>query len=195
MILTIALITMLLSAWYRGYKRGLIKELLYSVGTLLVFLLALFYDKQLGSLLVKVATNYDLSNEMTAFIGQSVGFWVIMFVGHLVIRWIGRLSQSVTWLPVIKQANGLGGALLAGLMMYLGIFLALAILNVIQPEWYMNQYINSPVAQFVVEKTPIVSQKVIDWLFHTDTTSFITILGGKPLTLVRGGKPALANAS
>ncbi|WP_261806030.1 CvpA family protein [Lapidilactobacillus luobeiensis] len=176
MILTIVLITTLLSAWYRGYKRGLIKELLYSVGTLLVFLLALFYDKQLGSLLVKVATNYDLSNEMTAFIGQSVGFWVIMFVGHLVIRWIGRLSQSVTWLPVIKQANGLGGALLAGLMMYLGIFLALAILNVIQPEWYMNQYINSPVAQFVVEKTPIVSQKVIDWLFHTDTNSFVNAL-------------------
>lgn len=172
MILSIIIIALLLHAIFRGYHRGLVKELLFSVGTLLVFLVALFYDAQFGDFLLKLTKRGDPTDPFAAFVAQSIAFWLIMLIGHIIVRWLAHLSQSVTWLPVIKQANGLGGAIIAVLMMYLGIFLALSLLNIITPSWFVNQYTSSPVAQFMVERTPIVSQRVVDWLFHTDTQSF-----------------------
>ncbi|MCH4057343.1 MAG: CvpA family protein [Lactobacillaceae bacterium] len=172
MILSIIIIILLLNALFRGYHRGLVKELLFSVGTLLVFLIALFYDAQFGDFLLKLTKRGDPTDPFASFVAQSIAFWIIMLIGHILVRWLARLSQSVTWLPVIKQANGIGGALIAVVMMYLGLFLALALLNIITPDWFVNQYTSSPVAQFIVERTPVVSQQVIDWLFHTDTKSF-----------------------
>lgn len=172
MILSIIIVILLIIALHRGYQRGLVKELLYTIGTLFVFLLGLFYDAKLGDVLLRLTKQGDPSDPFAHFIAQTIAFWLIMFVGHLIIRWLGRLSHAVTWLPVIKQANGLAGAILAALMMYLGIFLALSILNVIEPTWFTSQYISSSVAQFIVDKTPIVSQQLIDWLFQTKTQSF-----------------------
>lgn len=172
MILSIIIIALLILSITRGYHRGLIRELLFSIGTLLVFLLALFYDAQLGDALLKLTKQGDPSDPFAAFVAQSIAFWVIMLLGNILLRWLARLSQSVTWLPVIKQANGLGGAIISVLIMYLGIFLALSLLNIITPDWFINQYNASHVGRFIVERTPIVSQQMIDWLFHADTQSF-----------------------
>ncbi|MFD1465477.1 CvpA family protein [Lapidilactobacillus mulanensis] len=176
MILSIVIVILLLAAIHRGYRRGLIKELLYTVGTLFVFLLGLFYDSKLGDALLTLTKQGDPSDPFAHFVAQTIAFWLIMFVGHLIIRWLGRLSRAVTWIPVIKQANGLAGAIIAVVIMYLGIFLALSILNVIEPSWFVSQYTSSPVAEFMIEKTPIVSQNVINWLFQTKTQSFTALL-------------------
>lgn len=172
MILSIIIIILLLSALVRGYRRGLVKELLFTVGTIFVFLVALFYDKPLGIRLLTWTKLGDPSDPFALFIAQTVAFWLIMLLGTIIVRWLARLSRSLTWLPVIKQANGLGGALVALFIMYLGLYLALMLLDIIGPDWFTNQYLQSTVAQFMIEKTPLLSQRVVDWLFQTDTQSF-----------------------
>ncbi|WP_125604723.1 CvpA family protein [Lapidilactobacillus bayanensis] len=172
MILSIVIALLLLWAFIRGYRRGLVKEILFTVGTFFVFLLGLYYDSNLGDWLLTISKQGDPTDPFAHFVAQTIAFAIIVLAGRIVISWIARLSQAITWLPVIKQANGLGGALIAIVVAYLVIFLTIAILNVIQPSWFVEQYNNSVVAQFMIERTPIVGQKVIDWLFNTQTQTF-----------------------
>lgn len=172
MILSIVIAILLLMAFIRGYRRGLVKEILFTVGTFFIFLLGLYYDSPLGDWLLTTSKQGDPTDPFAHFVAQTIAFTLIVVIGRIILGWIARLSQAITWLPVIKQANGLGGALIAIILTYLIIFLAIAILNVIEPSWFVEQYNNSVVAQFMIEKTPLVGQNVINWLFNTQTQSF-----------------------
>lgn len=172
MILSIIIAILLFITIIRGYRRGLIKELLFTIGTFFIFLLGLYYDSPLGDWLLTTTKQGDPTDPFAHFVAQSIAFALILIVGRLIISWIARLSRAITWLPVIKQANGLAGAILALLINYLIIFLALAILNVIQPNWFVEQYNNSVIAQFIIGKTPLVGQNIINWLFNTQTQTF-----------------------
>ncbi|KRM78959.1 hypothetical protein FC84_GL000114 [Lapidilactobacillus dextrinicus DSM 20335] len=174
MILSIIIAILLLLALVRGYQRGLVKEILFTIGTFFVFLLGLYYDSSLGDWLLTVSKQGDPTDPFAHFIAQTIAFAMIIITGRIIIGWIARLSQAITWLPVIKQANGLGGALIAVIVTYFIIFLALTILLVIQPNWFSEQYTNSVIAQFIIERTPIVGQQLINWLFNTQTQTFTT---------------------
>lgn len=168
MLINIIIIAILLWAIYRGLKRGLIAELLYTIGYVAVFIFARLAAPEVSAWLAgwssSAATNLGVT--------YTIAFLLLLMVGWLVIRLLVRWSRLITWLPVIKQANGLAGAVVAFVINYFGVFIVLSVLNFIPNVTLQSQLQQSSVAQSVVTKTPVLTSQLLQkYLFdgHGDT--------------------------
>ena len=101
----------------------------------------------------------------------NVILWVIAIAAYqplavkLLIHWLARMSRHVTWIPVIKQANSLGGAIVAVIFNYIAIFIVLSLLLLVQNTWMTSQYAESAPAQFIITNSPLLnSNKFQNWL-------------------------------
>nr|SFZ88707.1 Colicin V production protein [Loigolactobacillus rennini] len=168
MLINIIIIAILLWAIYRGLKRGLIAELLYTIGYVAVFIFARLVAPEVSAWLAGWSSSAATSLGVT----YTIAFLLLLMVGWLVIRLLVRWSRLITWLPVIKQANGLAGAVVAFVINYFGVFIVLSVLNFIPNVTLQSQLQQSSVAQSVVTKTPeLTSQLLQKYLFdgHGDT--------------------------
>lgn len=174
MLVNIIIIAILLWAVYRGMKRGLIAELLYTVGYLAVFIFARLTAPQVSAWLAGWSSRAATSFGVT----YTIAFLLLLMVGWLIIRLLVRWSRLITWLPVIKQANGLAGAVVAFIINYFGLFIVLSVLNFIPNATMQLQLQQSTVAQSIVTKTPVLTNQLLQkYLFDghqdTDTTDSV----------------------
>ena len=88
---------------------------------------------------------------------------MILFIGWLVTKFVGVLCHKLTFIPLVKQANSLGGGLLNLVVVYVGIFLFLTILAMIPLDFVQNLYRNSGFARMIVNDTPFFSKAIYDW--------------------------------
>jgi len=66
-------------------------------------------------------------------------------------------------LPVIHQVNSLAGGLINLVIRYVVIFLTLNLLILLPIQGFQNSYQASPVAQWIVKQTPVLSKQVFTW--------------------------------
>src|SRR5690625_3151966 len=136
MLLTLGILLILLIAIYSGAKRGLVLQLVMTIGYLLSFWFALnFYDRLRESLeLIVPYPPASLSDTFVVFPEEmslqlddvyynGVAFILILALGWLITRIVGGLLNFVTRLPLLKQVNTIGGAVLNFLVNYVGVFL------------------------------------------------------------------------
>ena len=154
MLLSLILILILISAFFSGYRRGLVAEIIYLVGYLIVFAAAEFLSRTFGN------GNHDPLTNLTTM--NAVSFIFLMLVGWIAIRLIVRFSQMITWLPIIHQVNGLAGAVAGFVISYLITFIVLSISQFVPNDFYQEQLSQSIVAQSILAKTPAISSKVIN---------------------------------
>lgn len=171
MLLSLVIILILISAVARGCRRGFVLELLYSIGYIVVFIFAKTFNTSFANFLN--STFGGLSNDQITnlTIMNSLAFILLMVIGWMIIRLIGRLSQMVTWLPIIHQVNGLAGAVVGVVISYLITFVILSISQFIPNDFYQEQLSQSVVAQTILSKTPSMSSKIINnYVIDTDQT-------------------------
>ena len=162
---TLIILFYLLVGVYTGMRRGLTLELVYIAGYFITFLVAMFtYEGFAKFLSVYIPyPSYIPGNHLAIFteaqamsLDQSfyklVAFLVIMILGWLVVRFLGYVASELTFLPLLKQFNTIGGAALGFFMNYL-IPLAPA-----------QKIIEGGLPNFIITKTPIVTQIVSSWL-------------------------------
>ncbi len=97
-----------------------------------------------------------------------LAFWVIAIIGGLGLRFItNAVRQTAKKIPIISQADRLLGGLFSLAMMYGVIFFLLLLVDTwpgVQPKPFIAE---SSVAQFMLKKTPVISQQVLDnWLLE-----------------------------
>ena len=92
-----------------------------------------------------------------------VAFLIIMILGWLVVRFLGYVASELTFLPLLKQFNTIGGAALGFLMNYLFIYFVLYAVAMI-PLAPAQKIIEGGLPNFIITKTPIVTQLVSSWL-------------------------------
>lgn len=157
MIFTIVIAAWLIAAVVRGWQRGLVATIISVVGSIVIWGAAFIFYNQFAAL---------LSGNPDPGLGWRLGaFFLIVIGGEMIFAGLIRLSRAITWLPVIKQVNSIGGALVAGIFSYVTIFIALALLLMIQTPWIENQYNESQTAQFIAEHTPFVnSNQLQNWV-------------------------------
>ncbi|KAF0415636.1 CvpA family protein [Pediococcus acidilactici] len=162
MLLSLILILILISAFFFGYRRGLVAEIIYLVGYLIVFTAAKNFTAPFAEFLSRTFGNgsHDPLTNLTTM--NAVSFIFLMLVGWIVIRLIVRFSQMITWLPVIHQVNGLAGAVAGFVISYLITFIVLSISQFVPNDFYQEQLSQSIVAQSILAKTPAISSKVIN---------------------------------
>ena len=174
--LTIIILIALFIGVYAGVRRGLILQIVHTVGYVLSFYVAKNYYLSLsenlemlipysqpgiGDQMVYYDTLEKLNLDLAFY--NALSFLIIIAAGWLVTRILGYMLNSLTFLPVLKQINNLGGAILGFLMQYLGVVLLLSFLTFIPFAFIQNQLAESSLANWIIQNTPYLSSTVYEW--------------------------------
>ena len=171
MLLSIIIIAILLWKFTSGLHKGFVIELLYTVGYFVVFIFAKVLCTPLASFL-STSFNSNQSSTSNTAVMSSVSFMILMAIGWLLIRLIARWSRMITWIPVIKQVNGLAGGIVSIVIAYFVIFILLSVSQFFPNDAYQAQLSDSPVAQFIIKRTPGISSDILNkYILNTDDTS------------------------
>ncbi|MER2064618.1 MAG: CvpA family protein [Alkalibacterium sp.] len=173
----IIIFTLLLSI-YSGARRGLILQLVLTIGYALSFWFALTYYQLLSEyaeMFIPYPTPSSTSSNPFVLYGMEMlfeldspfynglSFVVLLFAGWLITRIIGGMFQALADLPVVRTVNAVGGAVLSFIVHYIGIFLVLFVLSMVPIGFIQDQFESSAVAREIVADTPQLSQQVYDW--------------------------------
>ncbi|EUJ27414.1 CvpA family membrane protein [Listeria floridensis FSL S10-1187] len=96
--------------------------------------------------------------------------FIFIFVAALiVVHMLTAVTGSRTKIPVVSQVNGLIGGLLGVIATYLFLFVFLYLGAAYPSEWLKNVLEGSNVAQWILENTPILSERFYDWMTRVIT--------------------------
>ena len=158
--LTILILLLLAFGFYTGAKRGLILQVLYSVGYLISYFVARTYYKEVASHLELYIQEISLDLDKAFY--SAVAFLLLLFAGWLVVRFLAIFLHGLTFIPVLKQVNGLLGGVLSVLVLYVGLFLVLATASMIPSDIVQNQFRSSGLARGIVKNTPILTKQAYE---------------------------------
>ncbi|WP_413527281.1 CvpA family protein [Marinilactibacillus psychrotolerans] len=178
MLLSLIILLLLLLSLYSGFKRGLILQLVLTIGYAISFYFALEYYQEVSHF-VEMMVPYPspVSSNSNPFVlyGQEFNFNLdqgfyngaafigILVLGWIVTRFIGGLLNFLTEIPVVKQINGIGGAIVGFIVQYIGIFLILFLLSMIPIKMIQSQFESSALARTIVSDTPELSTDLYNW--------------------------------
>lgn len=174
--LTLIILILLFIGIYTGVRRGLVLQVVHTIGFIATFFIARNYYLQVAEYLEMLIpyAQPGVGDEMAYYNAieilnldiafyNAISFLLIFFIGWIVTRILGYMLHSLTFLPIIQQVNTLGGAVLGFAMQYLGIFLLLSFLTLIPFEFIQNQLSDSALADWIITNTPYLSATIYDW--------------------------------
>lgn len=171
MFLSIVIIAILLWKFTSGFHKGFVIELLYTIGYFAVFLFAKIFCKPVAEFL-SATFNSGQSTTSSLAVMSSISFMILMIVGWLIVRLIAHWSRLITWIPVIKQVNGLAGGIVSIVIAYFVIFILLIVSQFLPNDAYQAQLSDSQVAQFIIKKTPGISSDILSkYILNTNETT------------------------
>lgn len=90
---------------------------------------------------------------------------LIALIGWLVTNFVVMFFNKVVYYDIFKYANYIGGGIINLLITYGIIFVMLFILSLIPIEFIQQQFVDSPLAYWIVSQTPILSETAAQaWL-------------------------------
>lgn len=163
---------------FSGARRGLVVQLVHTVGLIVSMMLAMMYHTALAKVLDTVipyptsttASDLNLYNIMRTVqfdktFYNAIAFVLILFIGWLVTRLLAAMLTQLAKIPVLKQVNALGGGVLGFLCHWIGLFFVLSLLSTMPIDMVQKMFTDHSVATFIVKQTPVLSQYVLDaWL-------------------------------
>lgn len=163
--LSLIIILMLLHAVYTGMRRGIVLQVVYAIGYFIAFWIAVPLSQTLGPKL-NLLVPYPSATEESyfAFFQQKVGlsldkafyigvaFVLVMFISGLIIRFIGLLLNSLTFMYVFSRFNKVLGGVLNFIVVYIGIFLVLYVLALVPVDGLQNMLAHSWLAKMMCLK-------------------------------------------
>lgn len=171
--LTLLILLLLAIGFYTGARRGLILQVLYTVGYLCSYFVAKTYYKSLASHLELfipypsptaetklVFFNQNLTLDLDQAFYGAVAFLLIIVAGWFVVRFLAIFAHGLVFVPVLKQANWLAGGIISLVVIYVGLFLILSMLSMLPVDALQNQLKNSGLASYIIKDTPIFSKQI-----------------------------------
>ncbi|WP_220752184.1 CvpA family protein [Apilactobacillus xinyiensis] len=160
MILTLLIWVILIFCFIRGYKLGLVQELIILIGYLISWVVSLIYADDLTNLIHidKITSNHVLSN--------SISFFIIFIIMFMIVKWVKKFFKIVKVIPLVRNIDALLGSIVSMFMAYMTIFLILNFLLLLNISNFKIQYSKSKTASFIVNKTPILSHELYQKWFQ-----------------------------
>ncbi|EXJ23167.1 putative colicin V production protein [Alkalibacterium sp. AK22] len=178
MVLTLIIFFILLLSLYSGARRGLILQLVLTIGYSVSFWAALTYHRQVSEwaeMLIPYPTptssstnpfvlySMDFLFEMDGAFYRGISFVLILFAGWLITRLVGGLFNFMADIPVVRTINAIGGALLSFVVHYIGLFLVLFVLSTVPLPFIQDQLASSNAARNIITTTPELSGQFYEW--------------------------------
>ena len=175
--LDLAILVILLIGVLIGLKRGFILQLVHMTGFIVAFILAyVFYGDLAPNLKMWIPfPSIGDSSTLNMFF-ESVGletayynaiaFAIVFFATKILWQMIGSLLNFITYLPILKQLNRWGGAILGFAEVYLIMFIILYIGALLPMDSIQEPLTGSFLAESIVKHTPFLSEQVKDLWFN-----------------------------
>ena len=163
-IFSVIIILLILLCGILGSKRGILKELVIIVGTIVVFILAFFLKDFLAGFFCTYLPFFNLRIPLGNLVSlniifyQLIAFLILVIVFRLILQILvdvtGIFSKIINATIILALPNKLLGFIVGLLEGYILIFI---ILNVVAlPMSGSNLFMESKVRQFIVNDTPIL---------------------------------------
>ena len=167
-IFSVVIILLILLCGVIGSKRGILKELVIIVGTIIVFVLSFFLKDVVASLLI---TNLPFFNfkiplgnlvSLNIIFYQLIAFLILVILFRLILQILvdvtGIFNKIINATIILALPNKLLGFIVGLLEGYLLMFI---ILNVVAiPMSGSNLFMDSSVRKFIVNDTPVLKDSI-----------------------------------
>lgn len=175
--LDLAILAILLIGLLIGLKRGFILQLVHMTGFIVAFILAyVFYGDLAPNLKMWIPFPAIGDSSTLNMFFESVGletayynaiaFAIVFFASKILWQMIGSMLNFITYLPILKQLNRWGGAILGFAEVYLIMFIILYIGALLPMDSIQEPLTNSFMAELIVKHTPFLSEQVKDLWFN-----------------------------
>lgn len=158
MIISIVIIILLMFGIIIGAKRGFTYQLIKMLGIFVVLFLSLLLKNKLALLFLNYFDFIDLDPAISILFYRGISFIILFLVFRLLLRLILKLSKNFE--KILNATIILGipskilGAILGFIEYYIYIYILLVILSI--PIFKLDLK-NSAVANFMINKTPLIS--------------------------------------
>lgn len=184
MLLSLFIIIVLLYSIYIGVKRGLILQIILSIGFYLSFGFASAFYSVLSKyveLIVPYPTPQLVEESPFALYGlehlfdlhtpfyNGLSFLMLFFIGWLLTRLAGRLLVFVSDIDIDEKISNIGGAVLSFFAHYIGLFLIMFLVSTLPFGFVQRQIESSFLTRAIVTKTPELSKEFYQrWVEDVD---------------------------
>ena len=178
LMVTIGILIFLLLGIYTGARRGLALQIIHFVGYIISIFIAIFGYRAFSKMIEMYVPfpSYIPGTHLAIFSdGQALemdqsfyylfSFIIIMVVNWAIVRLITTVIKEMVKLPIIKQFNTLGGAILGFVFHYVAIFFVLYLVAMIPTDSVQKIFEGHTLANWIVTHTPLFSGIVKMWLF------------------------------
>lgn len=173
----IIIIVLLLFGFLMGLRRGFILQLLHLLGFVAAFVVAVLYYNKLAPHLVLWIPYPELSSDglwatfvqnlpLKAGFYNIIAFAIIFFATKILLQIIATMLDFVSDLPILNSVNKLLGSVLGFIEVYLIIFVILYVLTLAPVDFIQIRINDSSIALFIIEKTPLLSEKIQELLLN-----------------------------
>lgn len=169
-IIDIGIILFILCFILIGAKQGLIKTGVSLVALIIVFVISYVFKEHIGNFLCKYLPFFNFSGNIKGLVSlniliyQLAGFFIIlgvlMGIYTIIMTLTGWIQKLVNMTILLKLPSSIGGGIIGLIEGYLVTFLILLIAMI--PMQTMTLLKESKLADFILNKTPIVSESTSD---------------------------------
>ena len=169
-IIDIGIILFILCFILIGAKQGLIKPGVSLVALVIIFVISYVFKEHIGNFLCKYLPFFNFSGNIKGLVSlniliyQLAGFLIIlavlMGVYTIIMTLTGWIQKLVNMTILLKLPSSIGGGIIGLIEGYLVTFLILLIAMI--PMQTMTLLKESKLADFILNKTPIVSESTSD---------------------------------
>ena len=168
---SLIIIALLIFGFFMGLRRGFVLQLMHLIGFLISFIVAIFLYKKLAEHLALWIPYPEISNDtiLAVFLDtmplesafyNAIAFAMIFFLTKIVLQIITSMLDFIARLPFIRTVNGLFGAALGFIEVYVIIFILLFIAALVPIDMIQLRLEGSTVAKLIIEHTPILTKYV-----------------------------------
>lgn len=167
-IFSVVIILLILLCGVIGSKRGILKELVVIVGTIIVFAIAFFFKDALAGVLCTYLPFFNFKIPLGNLISLNIIFYqliafliiviVLRFILQILIDVTGIFSKIINATIILALPNKLLGFIVGLIEGYILMFI---ILNVIAiPMSGSSLFMNSGVRKYIVNETPVLNDTI-----------------------------------
>lgn len=176
--ISLLIIILLILGFFVGLKRGFILQIFHLTGFIVAFILAALYYKDLALKLelwipYPKLTDHHFWSKITessflegAFY-HGIAFFAIFFVVKIIMQVVANMLDFVASLPVLNSVNNLLGGIVGFIETYFILFVTLFFVSLVQVDYIQNLINGSGLANFIIDHTPYLSNKLTE-LWFTD---------------------------
>ncbi|WP_416827661.1 CvpA family protein [Ectobacillus polymachus] len=164
------IIVVLLGGFFIGLKRGLILQIVRIISYFAAFFVAYTYSASFApSLKSLIPYPAGATQSLSVWLSsgnveegfyKAIAFIILFFLTILALSLVGHVLNILAQIPVIKQANALGGGILGFVEVYMLVFVIIIVGTILPIQQVQSTIHQSALCKVIADDTPVLSDKV-----------------------------------